>query len=271
MGSCGSRESPPVTLSTRGRDLSVWFQEEAPKPTPATSQETLASPMPTATEEVKVEEARPEAAPVAAPADAAAAETVDPDDRAPAARKELLERSEGVTADSSASESLRRAPSMLARSVSSLRRTPSDLERSDSLRKPQAASSNRIDTEPLQLVPLTEDDPAAAYMPAPDTPDLGHLRVQVVATVRRLLTATNGEFTESTLPPAEVPALATAVARLRPADSKRADKVPNNLQGKRLAVRAWYEESLLASSYERQASKGLSDMMHTPRPQSSEL
>ena len=132
----------------------------------------------------------------------------------------------------------------------------------------RSGSLRRADTAPLVQAPLSIDDPAAAYMPSPDTPDREVLRVQTMATIRRLLKATAGTFTEQTIPAAEIGPLSHAVGRLRAFENKKVEKT-SGLQGKRLAIRTWYEQALLASSAEARGEKA--DMLHTPRQQSSEL
>ena len=90
--------------------------------------------------------------------------------------------------------------------------------------------------------------------------------------IRALLEVTNGQFTDTTIPPAEVPPLANAVAKLRKHENKRSDWVTSTgLAAKRLAIRSWYENTLLTSSYEDKIERGLEDMMHTPRRQTSNL
>ena len=101
-------------------------------------------------------------------------------------------------------------------------------------------------------VPLEDDASEDNHVPQmgvppepPASPAIPTLRARTKATLRALLEATDGEWTEATIPTAEVPPLASAVVSLLQAENRRADHLGmGGLQGKRLAIRSWYEIEL---------------------------
>ena len=103
------------------------------------------------------------------------------------------------------------------------------------------ASSQHI--EHVEAPALSSHASVEAQEPLESPANPAALRQQTLQKIRELLEQTGGKFTETTIPTADVPPLASAVAELRRQfDNRRAGSLGSSgLQGKRVAIQEWYE------------------------------
>lgn len=140
----------------------------------------------------------------------------------------------------------------------SLRSRRSSAAESTSSREAQPAVSARPAAPPTAtLEKLRRSDSADTAPPPParrssfdDPPPIEDVAARALATLHELVAATNGQFTEATIPPRLLSRLHHDVTRAREELENRRPETyaSKSTAGKRLAIERWYEEQLRKST-----------------------
>lgn len=107
-------------------------------------------------------------------------------------------------------------------------------------------SSPRHLLERSELSSKDDGDDEQLAVQLPESPaDANALRNRTLEKIRALVAASDGTFTEASIPTSDVPPLAHAVAKLREMDNKTTDPAAAaGIQGKRISIMTWYEQAL---------------------------